>query len=298
MKANKWLKLGSTVKINNHNLFYYDSKNSTNINKPVLIILHGYPTCSFDYYKALPYLENHFRVIIHDHLGFGFSDKPTDYSYSLVDQAEIALKFWNKLGIKVAHLLAHDYGTSVATEVIAQYNENRLHSLELLSVTLCNGSIHIELAKLRLIQKLLLNKLSGPIIARLSNINTLRRNLKNIYFDKSKVTQVEIDALWKMMTHNNGRKVLHKTTQYIKQRSIFWDRWIGALKETDLPVHIVWAINDPVAIVKIAELIHQECQHSDLTLLEGLGHFPMLEGAKQWSDAVITSINHTLRKPV
>jgi pimeloyl-ACP methyl ester carboxylesterase len=188
MNATEWFNRGNYIEINHRKIFVYDSASSNHLNnqsnKPVLVILHGYPTCSYDYYKAIPYLESKFRVIIHDHMGFGYSDKPKDYSYCLIDQAQYALKLWEKLGIHQAHLLAHDYGTSIATEIIALDNENKLDQINLLSVTLCNGSIHIELAKLRLIQKLLLNKISGPIVARLSNKKTLARNLKNIYFDQ------------------------------------------------------------------------------------------------------------------
>jgi len=291
MNASQWYDSGQLIEVNNRNLFVYDSDHLKQSNKPVLIILHGYPTCSYDYYKTLPYLQSKFRVVIHDHLGFGYSDKPKDYSYCLIEQAQYALNLWQKLGINQAHLLAHDYGTSIATEIIAQDNEKKLNHLSLLSVTLCNGSIHIELAKLRLIQKLLLNKISGPIVARLSNKKTLTRNLQNIYFDKSKISQSEIDALWTMMIHHNGRNVLHQTTQYIKQRYSYWQRWIGALKTTDLQIQILWAKNDPVAVIEIAELLHQEIRKSDLILLENLGHFPMLEDPKLWSNSVIKSIN-------
>ena len=34
------------------------------------------------------YLSKNYRVVMFDHLGFGFSDKPKDYSYSLTEQAE------------------------------------------------------------------------------------------------------------------------------------------------------------------------------------------------------------------
>ncbi len=285
MNAKEWLNKGQFIKIKGRQLFFVDTDPKSN--KPVLLILHGYPTCSYDYYKSLPYLSEHFRVIVHDHLGFGYSDKPKNYSYSLFEQADFALLLWETIGINQAHILAHDYGTSVATEIIARDNENKIDAFNISSITLCNGSMHIELAQLRLIQKLLLNPITGPIVARLSNKKTLARNLKNIYFDPSRISQSEIDALWTMMTHNNGKTVLHKVTQYIKQRFTYWNRWIGALRGTDLPIGIIWAKNDPVAVLKIAETIHQESKNSTLKVLDNLGHFPMLEDPEKWSNTII-----------
>ena len=65
-----------------------------------LLLVHGFPTSSFDYYDVIDRLSEHFTVVVFDHVGFGFSDKPSDYTYSLVDQAEQALALWRKLGIK------------------------------------------------------------------------------------------------------------------------------------------------------------------------------------------------------
>jgi pimeloyl-ACP methyl ester carboxylesterase len=283
VKAEQWFNKGQLIKINNKEVFVYDSKSD----KPVLVILHGYPTCSYDYYKVLTILEEHFRVIIHDHIGFGYSDKPKDYSYSLIEQADIALLLWNILGVQKAHILAHDYGTSVATEIIARDNLFGLNDLNIKSITLCNGSMHVELAQLRMIQKLLLNKLTGPIMAKLTNKNVLAKNLKNIYYDPTKLDDKEIEALWRMMIYKDGKKVIHQTTQYIKQRYTYWHRWIGALQQTELAINILWAKNDKVAIEKMAYVIHQETKNSKLKILDNLGHFPMLEDAERWAGSVI-----------
>jgi pimeloyl-ACP methyl ester carboxylesterase len=293
MNAQQWFEGGSLIKINTHDLFVYDSQATGSCNKPVLLILHGYPTCSYDYYKALPMLEQHFRVIIHDHLGFGFSAKPLDYSYSLIEQADMALLLWQHLRIEKAHLLAHDYGTSIATEIMARDNSFTLPHLHILSINLCNGSMHIELAKLRLIQKLLLNKITGPSIAKLSSKTILKKNLKNIYYDPKILTDSEVNALWTMMTHNNGRAVLHQLTGYLHERYRFWFRWIGALKQTELPINIIWAKDDPVAVMDIAHTLKTETKHSQLFILEKSGHFPMLESTSQWTDLVISAINHS-----
>jgi len=289
MDANEWFKKGALIEVNGFKHFVYDSQSD----KPCLLILHGFPTCIYDFHKVLPLLEQHFRVVMHDHLGFGYSDKPQNYSYSLMEQADQALLLWQSLGITQGVVLAHDYGTSIATEIVARLNRFKAIGLDVSQMILCNGSMHVEMAQLRLIQKLLLNKLTGPLMARLSSRKTLARNMKNIYSNPALVSDQEVDALFQMMNHNHGRRVLHQVSQYLKQRYKYWHRWIGALKETDLPMHIIWAKDDPVAVYEMAVTLHEEIKNSQLVTLEDSGHFPMLEKPQQWSDAVLSALlNH------
>ena len=84
MTSNEWKSKGDFIQVNNNRLFVIDTNNDSNKTQKSMVILHGYPTSSFDYYKIVPEISKHYRVIIHDHLGFGFSDKPKDVDYSLV----------------------------------------------------------------------------------------------------------------------------------------------------------------------------------------------------------------------
>jgi pimeloyl-ACP methyl ester carboxylesterase len=282
MKSLEWKTKGKFIKINKHTLFVIDEGSSEN----TLVILHGYPTSSFDYYKALPYLTKQYRVIIHDHLGFGFSDKPLNYSYSLIEQADMALLLWKNLALQNITLLAHDYGTSVATEIIARHNQNQLN-INIKKLILSNGSMHIELAKLRTIQKLLKNKITGKWVAKLANQAVFNRNIRNIYFDASKISQEELNEMWFQINYNNGRNVIHLLSNYINERYFFWHRWIGALTQTKIKTKIVWATHDPIAVKIIAEQLHKEIPNNELHWLESTGHFPMLEKPKEWSDLVL-----------
>ena len=281
MTSNEWKSKGDFIQVNNNRLFVIDTNNDSNKTQKSMVILHGYPTSSFDYYKIVPEISKHYRVIIHDHLGFGFSDKPKDVDYSLVKQADIALELWRQLDLKNIHLVAHDYGTSVATEIIARYNANEL-DIKIEKLILTNGSIHIELSQLRTIQKLLKHKFLGKYVAKLTNFPIFRKNMKNIYFDSSKVTDNELKEMWKSIDLNGGRKIIHKLTQYINERYTYWDRWIGALKETQIPTKIIWAKNDPIAVPAIAELLAKEIPNNTLYWLENTGHFLMLENPKGW----------------
>ena len=280
MTSNEWKSRGKFIQVNNNRLFVIDTNNGINTSQKSMVILHGYPTSSFDYYKVLPELSKNYRLILHDHLGFGFSDKPKNVDYSLVKQADIALELWRQLGLKKIYLFAHDYGTSVATEIIARYNANEL-DIEIEQLILTNGSIHIELSQLRTIQKLLKHKFFGKYVAKLTNFPIFSKNMKNIYFDSSKVTDNELKEMWKLIELNGGRKIIHKLTQYINERYTYWDRWIGALKETQIPTKIIWAKNDPIAVPAIAELLAKEIPNNTLYWLENTGHFLMLENPKE-----------------
>jgi pimeloyl-ACP methyl ester carboxylesterase len=252
-----------------------------------LLILHGFPTSSLDFASALPSLAQRFRVILHDHLGFGLSEKPARYSYSLIEQAEIALEVWRVLGVTRAHLLAHDYGTSIATELLAR-RERSLLPLELSSITFTNGSVHRELAQLTLSQKLLAHKRLGPLFSRLSNQYIFCRQLRRIFGSPEAVSQAELEALWEGMTQRNGLARLPKISSYLEERWRFWERWIFPLTRLNLPTHIVWGKRDPIAVPAIAERLYDEIPGAKLTWLEELGHYPMLESPQQFSAAVLS----------
>ena len=77
--------------------------------KETIILIHGFPTSSFDYFDVIDQLSEKYRVVVFDHIGFGFSDKPSsNYTYSLLDQAEQALALWTRLGIKWVFIMLSD----------------------------------------------------------------------------------------------------------------------------------------------------------------------------------------------
>jgi pimeloyl-ACP methyl ester carboxylesterase len=288
MNLEQWEAQGNYHNINDKKIFVYDSGGK----REAIVILHGYPTSSHDFHKVLPILQKKYRVIVHDHIGFGLSDKPVDYSYSLIEQADVALLLWQQLGVKSAHLVSHDYGTSVATEIIARRNMGdepvKLHSL-----TLSNGSVHIELAKLRIIQKLLRNKVLGPLVAKLSSRRIFAKNMKQLWHDPAKLSDAEIGMMWQLLVHKNGKSVLPKITQYLRDRVLFWHRWVGGLQKSTLRTNILWGASDPITGADVAKVHHEEMQNSSLKILEDLGHYPMLEGPDEWAQALMVMLKQS-----
>lgn len=97
---------------------YLDIGNS---NAPVILLLHGEPNSSFIYRNIAPELvKQHFRVIIPDLVGFGYSDKPKNaelITYS--NQTKWLNNFIHSLKLKNIHLFAHDWGGMIGLRIVA-----------------------------------------------------------------------------------------------------------------------------------------------------------------------------------
>jgi len=247
-----------------------------------LLLLHGFPSSSLDFRLALPVLSERYRVIAPDHLGFGFSDKPVAYSYSLIEQAEVTVALLRALSVSRVHVLAHDYGTSVATELLARRERAGL-PFEVASVTLCNGSVHLDLAHLTPSQQLLRSRMLGPLFVRVANRKVFDAQLRRILGDPASIPEAELGAMWEGIERAQGRSRLPAIASYMDERIRFRARWVGALRRLDLPAHVLWARRDPVAVVTIAEALAAEIPGARSTLLDGLGHYPMLEDPERWA---------------
>jgi pimeloyl-ACP methyl ester carboxylesterase len=256
-----WRNRGSLCAVFGHDVFVVDEGERE---AEPLLLLHGYPSSSYDFVDVLTAFARRFRVVAHDHVGFGLSAKPKDYSYSLIEQADAALGLWRELGIEGGHILAHDYGTSVATELLAR-RERGLLDFDIRSVTLCNGSMHVEMADMSLLQWLLPVKRIGPVLAQLASRKMFHAQIRRILGDGGSVSDRQIDLMWDGIEHNDGRERIHQIARYQYEREKYWHRWIGALQSLDLACHVLWGRQDAVAVAEMAETLHDELPSSRLT---------------------------------
>ena len=112
----QWQSRGELEILLGHSIFVVDEGAA---HLPTIVLLHGFPTSSWDWQLIWDELAKDYRLIALDMLGFGFSDKPNSRQYSIHGQADIVEALVKTKGLTNFHVLAHDYGDTVAQELLA-----------------------------------------------------------------------------------------------------------------------------------------------------------------------------------
>ena len=239
-----------------------------------MLLLHGFPSSSYDWRAVLDALPDRAAVCF-DFLGFGLSDKPCDHTYSLLEAADLTEAIVRDHLSGPLLLVAHDMGTSVATELLARDLDGRL-SFEPAAVLLLNGSMVIERASLTISQRALRSRF-GPLVARLSNERTFRAQFKRIFSAAHPLDAEEAADQWALLEHNGGHRILDRLTHYLHERVRYASRWHGALRRWPGMLELAWAGRDPVCTESVLQAILELRPAAELTRLPQLGHYPQIE---------------------
>lgn len=239
-----------------------------------LLLIHGFPSASWDWHRLWAPLAERYRLIACDMLGFGYSAKPRGHAYSLLEQADLQQALLAHIGEQRAvHVLAHDYGDSVAQELIARHQEGRL---QLAGCVFLNGGLFPETHHPVRVQKLLLGPL-GPLIGRLFSRRKLAQSFARIFGPHTQASEAELDALWQLVAYNNGPAVMHRLIRYMPERRQQRQRWVAAMQATTLPMRVINGAFDPISGAHMVARYRELIADADTVLLDGIGHYPQLE---------------------
>ena len=239
-----------------------------------LLLIHGFPSASWDWHRLWAPLAERYRLIACDMLGFGYSAKPRGHAYSLLEQADLQQALLAHLGERrPLHVLAHDYGDSVAQELIARHQERQL---QLAGCVVLNGGLFPETHHPVRVQKLLLGPL-GPLLGRLFSRRKLAQSFARIFGPHTQASEAELDALWQLVAYNNGPAVMHRLIRYMPERRQQRQRWVTAMQATTLPMRVIDGAFDPISGAHMVARYRELISDPDTVLLDGIGHYPQLE---------------------
>jgi pimeloyl-ACP methyl ester carboxylesterase len=249
---------------------------------PPLLLLHGFPTSSFDWRGMWDLLGTRSLIAL-DFVGFGLSQKPADLN-RLHHQADVVEALLAARGVEEVVIVAHDMGTSVATELMARHQAATMGA-RLRAVMLFNGSVVVERASLTRGQKLLRSPVGG-LYARLANRRLFTRALAELYSPGHPMSAEEQEAAWALMSRDGGTRRLHLLINYVSERITHKERWHGAIGAFDGPFELAWGTLDPVATTDVLEAIQALRPAAPVTRLDDLSHFLLVEDPERMAGIV------------
>ncbi|HVU89120.1 MAG TPA: alpha/beta hydrolase [Pirellulales bacterium] len=287
-----WLAAGRHVEVFGRQVFIFErpAPASAAEDTTCILLLHGYPTSSYDWRGVVERLPNNCHAIAPDFLGFGLSDKPEAYGYSLFGQADLVEEVVRQCGVSVAHVVSHDMGTSVHCELLARQAEGRL-DFSLQTSTFLNGSMLQWMAHITPFQELLATNSTLP-----QAIDFCRTVMTGVYVDALRglmqrpeaISATDAQVMEELLRYQDGQLRLPALAGYMRERYLHADRWIGALELATTPVQFVWADSDPIAHADLGRELAHRCPRATYHELAGLGHFLLIEDPAAVAEKIVS----------
>jgi pimeloyl-ACP methyl ester carboxylesterase len=264
----QWRRGGEFLDFQGHRLF----SRGEGEGEPLLLI-HGFPTSSYDWAPTWPALVQGRRVHALDMLGFGLSDKPPGHGYCVSDSADQWLALAAARRIVATDIVAHDYGNTVAQELLARQIEGRL-PFRIRSIAFLNGGLFPEATFPLRVQRLLLGPF-GPLVAWLTSERRFVAGMRRIC--SLPPDAAHLHEHWQLLERAGGKRVLPKLIGYIRERARHRERWVGALQAAGIPLCLVDGVEDPVSGASIVRRWRELLPAAAVVELAGVGHYPQWE---------------------
>ena len=263
---------------------------------PPLVLVHGFPTCSIDWFEVAERLSTTHRVCMIDFPGYGFSDKPRGWGYSLRRDAELLDHYLAEVvGADTVVMAAHDRGDSVALIHAASAADGRAR-VALEHLVLSNGNMFLPLSNLTDAQRLMLH---NPELIKQLTPELLAAGMGAVTFTPPRgPDDPEVQALAATFAHDGGVGVLHETIQYLVERSADEEVWLRSLATSPVPTTVIWGVYDAVSPVRVATYVW----HEHLMFKPGPNAFYLIPGANHYvqndrPDAFVQAMVHALERP-
>jgi pimeloyl-ACP methyl ester carboxylesterase len=233
-----------------------------------LVLLHGFGANKDNFIRVARFLTPHYRVIIPDHIGFGESAHPQDADYTAGVQATRIRTLAKALGIEKLHLGGSSMGGHISMMYAALYPDE-VKSLWLIDP---GGVWSAPASELR---DIIAKTGENPLMAK--NEDEFARIFAFVMADPPFIPRPILDVM-----------AQERISNYELEKRIFTqlsaDSAENYIKDLKTPTLIVWGDQDRAINLATADILHQLMPNSELIVMKGLGHLPMIENPRQSAD--------------
>jgi pimeloyl-ACP methyl ester carboxylesterase len=248
-----------------------------------IVFLHGNPGSRLDWEGLVSEVGEFGRAIAFDMPGFGQSDKPRDFDYSVEGYAVFIEGALEQLGVERAHLVVHDFGGAFGFCWGAGHPEALASVVMFNTGTWTTGRWH-QAARLW----------RRPVVGELVMAITNRRTWnKRMSAGPDPLPEAVIDRMYDDFDRGTRRAVLklYRATPLPYPPA---SGWLETLAQLDRPALIAWGPDDPFLGSRRVEDLQKPFPSAEVVMLDGSGHFPFADNAEQAAQAVVPFLRSRL----
>ena len=246
---------------------------------PTLLLIHGYTASTFAWHTVAPmFADEGFHVVAVDMLGFGYSEKPRWFDYSIESQARIVVRFMDRLGIGRATVVGSSYGGAVAATLALDYAE-RVEKLVLVGAV-CNDNVlrHpiLRLASIPAVGESLIPFFAD---AKVYHRRRMRKTLSPANYDL--ISDERVRNVRRPLAAADAHHALLATSRNWRAKRVAYDAPL-----ITQPTLIIWGEDDQICPIEDGHLLHDRILHSRMVVLRDCGHVPMEEKSQLFTELV------------
>jgi len=256
------------LQIDENKIRYLESGNS----KKTLVLIHGLGASAERWEKVIPLFAKHFRVIIPDLIGFGYSDKPLA-DYTLDFFSSFLEKFFAAANIQ--HLIL--IGSSLGGQIVAEYTADHPQNVEKLILVSPSG-----------VMKKSTPALDAYIMAALYPNEQNAKNAFELMESSGKyIDEKIINGFIERMKLPNAKLAFMSTLLGLKNAKVITLK----LQSMVTPTLIIWGANDPVIPIQHADEFIASIKDCRFLRMDNCGHTPYVQDPNSFASLVLEFLN-------
>ena len=253
----------SFIEVGEYRIHYYSLGPADG---PVAVLVHGLGGRSEDWGKLAPYLARAgYRVYLPDLPGYGQSDKPADFSYSVKDEAAVVSGFFDALGLKQVDLGGWSMGGWIV-QLVAAEHPAKIRKLMLLDSAGLYVKPEWDLKLFTPVSPAELEKFDALLMPHPPQLPT---------FIANDILRTSHEHAWIIRRAIDSMLTGRDTT----------DALLPTLK---MPVLIVWGEVDQITPLSQGQKMHQLIPQSQMNIVPGCGHLAPNECAGEIGPAMVS----------
>jgi pimeloyl-ACP methyl ester carboxylesterase len=262
-----------SVQIGNHHVVYSEGGKG----EPVVLV-HGFGSSRDSWNRFAGRLKKQYRVIAPDMPGWGESTRIEAESYGYPKQVERLREFITALGLGRVHLVGHSMGGFICSAYAAQYPDEVMT----LSLIAPHGVAELQASELAR------SVAAGDNWLVASSLPEFERLLDKVFGKRPYIP--------KSVLRQAAKRAIAGSA---KSSKIFWETQKNdpplevRLSQIKAPALIIWGDQDRVLHVSCAEVFRRGISNSEVLLLPGSGHMPLIENARQCATAWLKFVEKT-----